>query len=110
MNESELAHARQAVVEAARSLLDGRADFFEAVRAIAGHAYTLDPDMKDDELLGFMGIDSQTDHLAVGRVLEEWHPSVREQKRAEVIAFEQSFRPDALRDAATLIGRYGRAT
>ena len=64
LTKSELVHARHAVVDAACSLLESRADFFEAVRTIARHAYALDPDMKDDELWGFMSIDSQTDHLA----------------------------------------------
>lgn len=104
------ADARKAIVEAARSLVDGTGDFFEAVRMIVSHAHTVDPEMNDDVLLGFMGIESQTDHLAVGSVLNEWHPTVREQKRAEVKDFEDAFRPDAVRDAAELIERYGSTT
>ena len=40
-------------------------------------------------------------------MLEEWHPSVREQKRQEVLEFEAFFRAQAVEDATTLVGRYG---
>jgi hypothetical protein len=64
--------------------------------------------MRDSQLLGFMAVDSQSDHLAIGPLLEEWHPSVRESKRQEVLEFEEFYRADSLRDAAVLVERYGR--
>ncbi len=64
--------------------------------------------MEDSELLGFLAIDSQSDHLPVGPVLEEWHPNLRDAKLKEVTDFEDFYREGALRDAAILVERYSR--
>lgn len=103
---TQRAEAKARLVDAARRLLAGQIGVIEASRLIDAEAYDIDPEMQDEELLGFKGISSQTDHLAVGALLEEWHPSVREEKRREVLNFEETFRQGALEDAAVLIARY----
>ena len=106
----KLDRARDAIVQAAEALLAGRIGVIEASRTIAWNAHIIDPKMDDDDLLGFIGIESQTDHLLVGPLLEEWHPSVREQKRAEVGDAEAFHRNDAFHAARALVERYRRAT
>ena len=99
--------SKAAIVDAARRLIGGQIGVIEASRLISAELHDVDPEMHDQELLGFLGIDSQTDHLAVGAMLEEWHPSAREAKRLEVEDFERSFRDEALKAAVVLIQRYG---
>src|SRR5688500_8115406 len=94
----ELLEARSAVVDAARRLVAGEVGVIVSARAITRAAHTLDPHMQDAELLGFIAIDSQSDHLTVGPLLEQWHPSVREARRQEMLEFEASYGPEALRD------------
>lgn len=53
----------------------------------------------------FLAIDSESDRLVIGRVVEEWHPSLHAAKRREVKEFEAFYRNDALRNAAILVER-----
>ena len=109
-SERESLDAHAAIASAAQRLLTGELGVIDAARKISQHRHTVDPDMEDGELLGFLAIDSQSDHLAVGPVLDEWHPSLRDAKRKEVADFEDFYREGALRDAAILFERYSRRT
>ena len=93
---------------AAKSLLAGDLGVVEAARQISRYQHTVDPDMRDKDLLYFVGIDSESDRLVFGRALQEWQPSLHDAKRQEFADFETFYRPGALRDAAVLIERYSR--
>jgi hypothetical protein len=78
----------------------------DAARVIASHHNTVDRVMEDAELLGFVGLDSLANDEGVDVPLDQWHPSVRDQKRREVREFEACYRAGALRDAALILARY----
>jgi hypothetical protein len=109
-SSEEQAHALAAIVDAAQALLRGVSGVIAVARIIDANAHVVDPDMNDEELLTFKAIDDQSDHLAVGEMLENWHPTLRDAKRREVEEFEAFYREQACRVAAALVKRYGSVT
>ena len=107
-DERELARAE--IVDAAEAVLNGELGVIAASRIIDWAGSIIDPDMEDKELLGFKSINSQSDHLTVGELLESWHVSVRDVKRREVAEFEALFEEGVMLDAAVLVERYRRVT
>lgn len=63
LNETHVASARAAVVEAVNGLRFGGAPFVEAVRAISARRFTLPGALDSPDFLLFAAIDSETDHL-----------------------------------------------
>lgn len=98
--------ASAAAVSAARGLLAGRVGVLEAARNIGSQVHTLDPELVDEALRTFLGIDSESDRIAVGPVLDAWHPSLRAAKAREAADFEAFYRAPALKAAARLVERF----
>jgi hypothetical protein len=63
LNETHVASARAAVVEAAKGLRFGGAPFVEAVRTISARRFTVPGASNSPHFLLFATIDSETDHL-----------------------------------------------
>jgi hypothetical protein len=63
LEESHLAAAKMAVVEAARGLRCGALPFVEAVRSIAALRFGVPGAQDDPDFLLFTAIDSVTDHI-----------------------------------------------
>jgi hypothetical protein len=103
-NNQDMEISRQEIVRMAQALLKGQIGVIEASRAISSHSHLVDPDMRDHELLHFIGIDSESECLTIGA--EEWHSSAREEKIREVNEFEEFYLEGALHDAALLVKRY----
>jgi hypothetical protein len=63
LNETHVASARAAVVEAAKGLRFGGTPFIESVRTISGRRFTVPGALDSPDFLLFAAIDSETDHL-----------------------------------------------
>jgi hypothetical protein len=103
---SEIIVARAAIANAARALVERRIGIIEAARAIGPRCHIVDPSLDDDQLNTFILIDSDSDGLAIGELLDQWHPDVREAKKSEVGEFEKFYDEIARRDALVLAQRY----
>jgi hypothetical protein len=105
-SDSEILDAKAAIVSAALRLLEGYLGVIEAAREIERHRLDVGLPLEDHGLRTFFLIADDAD--CYGSLVEPWHPSVREQKLREIRELEESYRDDALRDAAILVERYGR--
>jgi hypothetical protein len=63
----------------------------------------------DTDFLFFRSIDSQTDHLPVGRVREEWAKDALFKKDEEVLEIEALFKDEAIIAANRLIEKFKTA-
>ena len=107
-SDSERVQAISSIVSAARRLLAGEIGVVQAAREIARQCSTVDPHMQDVELLGFIGIDSESDRLVPEQFIQNCDPSLHDQKRKEFSDFERFYLESALKDAAVLVERYSR--
>ena len=107
--DSELAFARARIVEIASAILDGRLGVVEGARRLMAFRFDADPGQEDKDLLGMCGIESQTDHLPLGPVRQDWDPSELRRMDAEIADHEAFFRESALRRCRALVQRYARS-
>jgi len=68
----------------------------------------VDPKQEDRELLRMVGIESQTDHLPLGRWREQWAPEALRIKDQEIVENEEFFRESAHEICRILVERYSR--
>ena len=99
--------ARQTIVGVCRDLLEGRESVLVAASRIARLRFDIDPDQEDPDLLAFVGIESQEDHLLVYDVDGGWEAHLNGSKKAEIRQAEEFHRSSALESAKRLIERYG---
>jgi len=100
--------SRQQIVEVAQAMLDGKLGILEGCQRLVGYRWDVDPEQEDRELLGILGIQSQTDHLPVGRAREHWSPEALRAKDTEIAENETFFRESALQCCLVLVERYSR--
>jgi hypothetical protein len=82
-SDSEKQRAR----EAAEAVLDGRTTILEAVRELVSLAHTDAIASEADRRL-IIEMDSETDHLPVGKVRELWAPDALQTKEPEIAGAE----------------------
>lgn len=96
--------ASEKTLDITQSVLDGQADVIEAAHALC---YLVRQDSsiasKEDHTL-FIAIASETDHLPVGRVRQEWHPDYLPEKDSEIARCADLWR-DQIRAACLRIRR-----
>lgn len=64
----------------------------------------------DPDFVIFVAIDSETDHLPLGRVRELWSPDVLMEKDRELAAYELRVKKEALAACQVLITRFGHTS
>ncbi|MGO1077247.1 hypothetical protein [Inquilinus sp. CA228] len=65
--------AKAAIARAAQDMLDGRLSYIEGARLILRLAAEAELSTHDDDILPFVGIDSETDAFPFGPVRERWN-------------------------------------
>jgi hypothetical protein len=65
---SYIQKSREAIVETAQSMLDGRAGYIEGSRRICGLLDAARLEWLEPPFVMFVAIDSETDHVPVGKV------------------------------------------
>ena len=109
-DHEEQRRAREAILSAARAVVDGDLGVLDGARVIAAQAFLFDPEQDDADLPGIVGIESQTDHLLLGEHRWAWHPSALEERAAEVVAAEAFFAPSMRALCQSLLDRHRAAS
>ena len=104
-----LAQDKREIVSVARRILNGSSGIIAGAREITRVRFTSHSIEKDQELLVFGGIASETDHLPVGDARKHWSAEALAAKDAEIKSAETFFTERALRAAKILINRYDEA-
>jgi len=99
--------AARKVLEAARALLSGSIGIIEAARQIAGTRLYADDieQLRDEDYVTFVGIDSETDHLPLGQIRQHWCVEALGQKDREIRAYEEFYRAAAVVAAKNLVAK-----
>src|SRR5436190_3428131 len=82
---------RHRAKEIAEAVLDGRTMILEGARELSPLAHT-DAIANEDDRRLIIGIDSETDHLPVGKVREHWAADALEAKDAEITIAEERWK------------------
>jgi Protein of unknown function (DUF2489) len=99
---------RAKVVEIAQAMLDSTLGIIEGSRRLNDLREALGIYHLDDDFVGFVGIDSETDHLPIGDVRRLWNEEALVHKDREVEGKERWYRDGAFEDCRKLIARFGR--
>ena len=81
--------AKAAIARAAQDMLDGHLPFIEGARLILRLAAEAELSTHDDDILPFVGIDSETDAFPFGPVRELWNKEALAKLQPEIDRTEQ---------------------
>jgi hypothetical protein len=87
-NESEILKARQAIFDTAQDMLAGRLSYIEGARKIVAAWWRSKLDEGDADFLPFVGIDSETEALPIGKIRAHWQPAALEALQPEIDRME----------------------
>jgi hypothetical protein len=104
-NEEHRQWARAKIVVLAKSILSGEVGVVAEARQLAAWRFDVDAE-HDPGFIFFVGVDSETDHLPVGKVRRHWSSEALGAKDDELVRFEASTRERAFEVCQSLIQRY----
>lgn len=108
VNEVEGRTARKRVVHVAKAVMAGTADLLDACREIvSARAGLSHPEIMDEDLLVFVGVESDLDDVPSGSARLLWEPqalAAKEQRSAEYLS---RARPEIMRACVRLIKKWG---
>jgi hypothetical protein len=82
-------HARQKIIDICNKVLSDQLSIIEASRKIVWLTHNEKLDERDEDLVVFQGIDSETDHLPIGDVRIFWNKTSLEAKDEEIKKYEE---------------------
>ena len=99
--------ARREVVTTAQALIQGEVGVIEGSRRLSGLAHLVVDDwVADPDFRVFCALDSETDHLPVGKARDLWDPAVLAEKDADIQRFEALARLDIESACRRIIRRF----
>jgi len=102
---SNVKEPRQSMVRVAHGILDGSIGIVAGARQLTRLRLPSRAERFSDVLV-FVGIDSETDHLPLGEVRRLWNPAALKVKDAELAAYEVKVRERAFEACRALIKRF----
>jgi hypothetical protein len=97
-------HCRQ-VRTLAHRIISGEVGVIEGSREMLKFQQWLH-DWEDEDFRIFVGVDSESHHLPVGRVRDHWQPEALKKKDEEVRALEDFYRKDVVEAAVRVKAKY----
>ena len=88
-------------------MLDGALGIIEGSRRLNDLRAAIGIYHLDEDFVGFVAIDSETETLPIGAVRQRWNNEALVQKDREVEESERLYPDDALKDCRKLIARFG---
>lgn len=104
-NEENRKFASEKIVATAQRILAGELGIVAGARQLSGLRFDVRAE-HDPDLIFFVGVDSETDHLPVGEVRLRWNRDALKVKDRELQAYEASVRDRAFEVCRNLIQRY----
>ena len=101
----EIIEARRKIVETARKLLSGSLSFIEGARAITALSHKAKMN-RDDDIVPFAAIDSETDAFPLGKVRELWNADALDRLQPDIDKAEEWVRDCAIQHCHNLIARF----
>ena len=98
-------HQRIEISAIARDILDGRTTWVEGARAITARRFDADLE-RDEDIIPFVGIDSETDALPYGEMQSLWKPEALAKLQPEIDKAEAWARTIAAKHCHNLIERF----
>jgi hypothetical protein len=98
---------RAKIVEVAQAMLDGALGIIEGSRRLNDLREAMGIYHLDEDFVGFVAIDSETETLPVGEVRTRWNKEALVQQDRKVEEAERLYRDGALKDCRKLIARFG---
>ena len=83
-HEEYVAMQRRRVAELARQILSGELDVLDGSSRIASLRGEIEIDLNDDDIMTFVGVMSETDHLPVGAEAQNWSHEALARKEPDV--------------------------
>ena len=105
-NETEVAWCRQGIVELATSILRGDLGVLEGSRRMLAFRFCAGIDEFDQDLLTFVSIESQEDHLPLSAERQHWSPAALAGIEVEIAEAEQFHRSAAHEACESLLRRF----
>jgi hypothetical protein len=99
-------HARAEIGNLLERALLGQTSFIETARAMNGLVEEAGFDRLSEPFVRFVGIDSETDHIPLGKVRDLWQTEAIERHRADwdgAEAWAKQFGEQACREALELV-------
>ncbi len=106
-NEEYMKAKRAEVVRVARALLNRQIGIIEGSRRLCSLRSQVSDDDFDADFMGFVAIESETDHLPVGPVRANWSSEALKEKDIEIKEAEDFYRNQIVEDCKRLIERFG---
>jgi hypothetical protein len=104
-NDEHRRLASAKILIAAQRILSGDLGIVAGARQLAPLRFDVGAE-HDSDLIFFVGVDSETDHLPVGEARQHWKPDALPAKDRELSAYEASVRDRALEVCRSLIQKY----
>jgi ribosome recycling factor len=97
---------RREMVRVARGIIDGSVGIVAGARQLLALRFPSQPREKDEDMLVFCRINSETGELPIGDVRRHWNPDILKVKDEELENYEARFREQAIQAAKNLITKY----
>jgi Protein of unknown function (DUF2489) len=94
------------MVTTARMIIAGKIDLIEGCHIIAKQIYG-QSSKRDDVLITFIGVKSETDHLPLADARKHWAPEALSLKDKERDDYARRIRDDVIKACNEIIKRYG---
>ena len=104
-NEASWRKQHKRMIAHAYDLIHGRMDLVEAARELRNYKFRLRLE-SDNKFLIFDVIDTQTDHLPIGKPRQFWDKEALKIKDKELRSIETHYRDQALEAARNIVARY----
>ncbi|MBB4635484.1 hypothetical protein [Longimicrobium terrae] len=105
-NEPEARRLRDEMVTLARKILRGETGVLPGSAAMMQYRWGAGLHEMDEDLLVFLGIDSQEDHLPSGSARRYWNPDALARADAQIAEAEAFYREVAFAACESLIRRF----
>jgi hypothetical protein len=96
------------VAQICKNYLSGDSTLIETSRELVRYAHRL-RETNDPDFIFFIAVDSETDHLPVGKWREGWAADSLEKKDKEVKEIEAFYRSDAMSAAQSILNKFNTA-
>jgi hypothetical protein len=83
-NETEILGARRAILETAQAMISGKLSYIEGARRIVASWRASKLDQWDSDFLPFVGINSETEALPLGKMRTHWNATALENLQPEI--------------------------